>query len=132
MPAPPQVCPIGQKPQSITPPQPSPTRSQYCEFAEGLQLFFVQFVLPQTLGMPAAPQASPVGQPPQSTEPPQLLPIVPQYWPLLTAHDCGVQVPASGSAPQTLGMPPPPHVNRESVQLPQSSCRPQPSPSLPQ
>jgi hypothetical protein len=132
MPAPPQVCPIGQKPQSITPPHPSPTRSQYCEVAVGLQEFLVQFVLPQTLAMPAAPHASPAGHAAQVMEPPHPLPMVPQYWPLVRVQVCGVQAPLSGFAPQVLAMPPPPQVNPALVQSPQSSCRPQPSPILPQ
>ena len=74
-------------------------------------MIFVQVpgVRLQTLGM-LAPQVSPLGQPAQLTVPPQLLPTVPQYLPLAVVQLSGVQAPESGFAPQTLGIPPPPHV----------------------
>ena len=58
MPAPPQVCPIGQKPQSSWPPQPSPTRRSIGSWPSGCRCSWCSCVLPQTLGMPAAPQAA--------------------------------------------------------------------------
>jgi hypothetical protein len=123
---------MGQNPQSSWPPQPSPTVPQYCPPPAGLQVALVQLVWAHTLAMPAVPHSLPVGHAPQSSDPPQPLPITPQYRPLERTQLVGfLQVPESVAAPQTLGMPPPPQV-RPSVQSPQSSCRPQPSPILPQ
>jgi hypothetical protein len=59
MPLPPQLCPFEQPPQSILPPQPSPTIPQYLPVA-WLQLVGVQapesIAAPQTPSTPAPPQ----------------------------------------------------------------------------
>jgi len=81
VPAPPQVNPPEQFPQSISPPQPSPTLPQY-EPVACLQTVAVQAPesreAPQTFAVPAPPQVKPLLQPPQSMVEPQLLPTTPQ------------------------------------------------------
>jgi len=77
------------------------------------------------LGVPS--QAWFVPQVPQSSIPPQPSPCMPQLDPS-EAQVAGVHMTVW---PQTLGMPPPPHVSGM-VQVPQSSVPPQPSPCMPQ
>src|SRR5580765_1786167 len=76
--APPQV-PIGQVAgQFRVPPQPSPIVPQYWPPPVGLQVIFLQFGSPQTLGTFWPPQVAGAVQAPQSSERPQPSPIVPQ------------------------------------------------------
>jgi hypothetical protein len=81
MPLPPQVNPPEQPPQSILPPQPSPTMPQYLPFGwshfVGVQAP-ESSAAPHTPGVPAPPQLWPVGQLPQSILPPQPSPTTPQ------------------------------------------------------
>src|SRR5258706_324099 len=99
MPSPPQLWPPVQPPQSIWPPQPSPTMPQYLPFAcwhcVGVQRP-ESSAEPQTLAMPAPPQLCPLEQVPQSIWPPQPSPTTPQYCPYICMHDSGVQRPESG------------------------------------
>jgi hypothetical protein len=78
--------------------------------------------LPHVLARPAPPQISgSVQVPHDGTTPPQPSPMGPQLAPT-SSHVSGVQ----GGAPQTLGVPPPPHVLLP-VQPPQLTVPPQPS-----
>src|SRR6185436_6357893 len=79
VPPPPQVCPLGQPPQSLVLPQPSPIRPQYW-LVSVVQATAVQPpAAPQTWGVPAPPQVWPEGQSPgQSRVWPQPSPMVPQ------------------------------------------------------
>jgi hypothetical protein len=85
VPAPPHVKPPAQFPQSISPPQPSPTLPQYDPVA-CLQTVAAHVPesreAPHTLGVPAPPHVNPLLQPPQSTDDPQLFPTTPQYLPV--------------------------------------------------
>src|SRR6185436_3356052 len=93
MPPPPQVSPaLVQAPQSMLPPQLSPTRPQYCPLL-WVHWVFMQptGIAPHTPGMPPPPQVVPVGQPPQSFIFPQPSPTMPQYLPVACMHSMGVQ-----------------------------------------
>src|SRR5262245_30966983 len=118
--------PLSQAPQSMLPPQLSPTTPQYWP-PIGLQLSrLVQLAagVPQTPAMLAPPQVMGALQPWQSSVPPQPSPILPQYWPpLASAQVIGEQV---------VGTHRPPRQVWPAAQPPQSSSRPQPSPILPQ
>src|SRR5579859_4280294 len=127
MPAP-HVSPAPQPPQSIRPPQPSPTMPQYLPYiwlhdrrvhppASGAK--------PQRFAMPSPPQLCPFGQPPQSIWPPQPSPTMPQYWPFAWLQLVTVQSPESRAAPHTFGTPLPPQV-KPPGQPPQSILPPQP------
>src|SRR5205814_3525335 len=97
MPSPPHACPLGQPPQSISPPQPSPTKPQYCAPFACEHDVTVQApesrAAPQTLGTPSPPHVKPPRQPPQSILPPQPLPTMPQYLPLGWLQLVDVQAP---------------------------------------
>jgi hypothetical protein len=68
---------------------------------------------------------------PQSVSPPQPLPILPQKVAVAVLQGVAGHAPESGAAPQTFGIPAPPHDN-PAEQFPQSISPPQPSPTLPQ
>src|SRR5689334_17402548 len=76
-PTPPQVCPSGQVPHSITPPQPSPAAPQ--SKPSDWHVAGVQGTVPEphTLG-PPAPQVWPLVHIPQSMRLPQPSPVLPQ------------------------------------------------------
>ena len=106
MPAPPQVCPAGQPPQSILPPHPSPTMPQYLPLA-CVQLAGVHPIdAAQVRGCRRRRKLCPAGQPPQSILPPQPSPTTPQYLPFGRRQTVGVHAPESGAAPHTLEIPP--------------------------
>jgi hypothetical protein len=123
-----------QVPQSIDPPQPSPTTPQYFPFAwvhwVGVQTPESR-AAPQTPGVPPPPQVWPPVQVPQSIDPPQPSPTTPQSFPFEVEQLVTVQVPESRAAPHTLAMPAPPQLCPP-VQPPQSCWPPQPSPTTPQ
>jgi hypothetical protein len=81
MPAAPQDCPGSQLPQSILPPQPSPTTPQYWPVA-CVQLVGEQAPesddAPHTFEMPPPPQVNGEGHAPQSSKRPQPSPMAPQ------------------------------------------------------
>ena len=58
--------------------------------------------------------------------------MTPQYCPLACVQLTGVQAPESGAAPQTFGVPPPPHVSNPVHGPPQFEVPPQPSGMVPQ
>jgi hypothetical protein len=127
MPAPPQVSPAGQLPQSTWPPQPSPMTPQNCAPAMVQERLGTQPVGSHTFATPPAPHAWPAGQPPQSSCASQPSPIVPQYWP-----PGGLQVSfVQFGWPQTFGRFAPQTVPVGQL-LPQSTWPPQPSPMTPQ
>ena len=134
IPSPPQVGAPAQPPQSIWPPQPSPTMPQYLPFAcwqlVGVHAPESEFA-PQTFARPAPPQVCPSRHPPQSTEPPQPSPTMPQYLPFACVQLRRVHAPESGAKPQRFGMPSPPQL-WPAGHPPQSIWPPQPSPTMPQ
>jgi len=119
VPPPPHVSPDDtlQPPQCSVEPQPSLKSPQSfpAMHAFGVQHFSAWQM---TAASPIVEQGNP-----QSSCPPQPSPIMPQ---LLAAQLFFMQTP------QTLVVPPPPHVSPAVMQLPQSSCPPQPSLILPQ
>src|SRR6185436_11287092 len=127
MPPPPQVSPaLVQAPQSMLPPQLSPTTPQYWPLL-CVHWVFMQptGMLPQTPGVPLPPQVSPAGQGAEQLRPwPQPSPIIPQYWPPITVQVRGAQPLAPWQMP-LLQVWPVGHA-------PQSMVRLQPSPILPQ
>jgi hypothetical protein len=108
------------------PPQPSPAGPQ--STPSPVHVFGTQ-AEPHWLGVPAPPQVWGVGHVPHMSIPPQPSPVVPQPTPS-AAQVVGVQVDAS-VWPQTLGLPPPPHVSAP-VHVPHWSIPPQPSDCAPQ
>jgi hypothetical protein len=117
--------PFPHGPQSMLPPQLSPTTPQYSTAAGGLQLKrFVQSGLAHTPAIPPPPQVCGALQFWQSSVPPQPSPISPQYLP----PPAMLQV----SAVQLGGTQTPPRQIWPSAHAAQSSARPQPSPIAPQ
>src|SRR5438128_1017811 len=105
----PHTWPPVHAPQSIEPPQPSPTTPQYLPFAcwHAMGVHAPESgAEPHTLGMPSPPQVCGLTHPPQSCCPPQPLPTMPQYLPFICAHATGVHAPESSGLPHTLVSPP--------------------------
>jgi hypothetical protein len=98
MPLVPQASPAGHPPQSILPPQPSPTTPQYLPFA-GEQLVCAHApesaAAPHTFGVPPPAHERGEVQLPQSRRRPQPSPMRPQYVPPTCAQVSGAH-PSTG------------------------------------